>query len=73
MKYNLRAESSPQNLASAELADNFAAENWAKDWVKAHAELDVYILQSGDGRFAMRVFRTKAGQWYLTPLAMASA
>lgn len=73
MKYTLRPEAShDKTAASAELSDGFAAERWAKSWVNENARSDAYTLESDDGRFAMRVFRTKAGQWYLTPRVTAA-
>lgn len=69
MKYGLYEGNSRsgQPLLTAELNDNFAAENWAKDWLKANAKGDTFCLERDDGAWSMIVFRTQAGQWYLTP------
>ena len=70
MNYQLRAlEGSTEDVASADLPDHFAAETWAREWVKNNGVQGSYLLQSSDGHFARRVFRTNAGQWYLTPAA----
>lgn len=52
---------------TGEFEDNFSAESWAKGWVGANAKGDNYTLEREDGGLAMSVFRTQAGQWYLTP------
>jgi hypothetical protein len=67
VNYILRIEQSEQPLAKAKLSDNFAAERWAKDWVRQHAREERYVLERDDGGFAEILFKTNAGQWYLTP------
>lgn len=66
MKYQLRAaEGAKAQAASAELPDRFAAEMWARDWVLAHPDgAASYVLEGGD--LTWTLFRTHAGQWYLT-------
>jgi hypothetical protein len=66
MHYVLRT-SENQQIANAELPDNFAAERWAKTWVQQNGTLEEYRLEREDGNFAHRLFKTRAGQWYLTP------
>lgn len=69
MKYNLyegNAKSGPA-VISGDFEDSFAAERWAKEWVQSNAKGDTYTLESDGGGPAMTVFRTQAGQWYLTP------
>jgi hypothetical protein len=56
---------------AGEFSDKFSAESGAKNWVKAHGAADRYTLESEDGSLAMSVFRTQAGQWYMTPKAAA--
>jgi hypothetical protein len=46
--------------------DWFSAEEWAKNWVRNNAKKDAYTLQC-DGKAAMSLFKTDAGQWYITP------
>lgn len=69
MKYELYDgdAKSDGEVRSADLADNFVAETWAKDWVRANATSDFYTLERADGGLSMAVYRTTAGQWYLTP------
>lgn len=68
MNYKLRAsEGSSKDVASADLADGFAAETWAREWVKANATESAYRLEGSDGNFVRLLFKTDAGQWYLTP------
>lgn len=70
MKYHLHEEGNGVHpLATQDLADDFAAERWAKDWAASRdGATDAFRLAREDNRFAMRVFRTKAGQWYMTPV-----
>lgn len=67
MNYVLRADDSSQRFAEATLPDNFAAERWARDWVRENAKQDRYVLERDGGGFAQTVFKTVGGQWYLTP------
>jgi hypothetical protein len=71
MQYALKpaTATSAEPAMSAELADNFAAESWAKTWAKSNAQSDAYTLERVGGGFKARLFRTIAGQWYLTPSA----
>jgi hypothetical protein len=74
MNYQLRAsDGSGETVENADLADQFAAERWALEWVRANGAQDSYLLKSADGRFAQTLFRTKSGQWYLTPAMELSA
>lgn len=68
MKYELRVSGgSKEIVATAEQADHFAAEAWARDWVKSKAAQDSYRLEAVEGDFCRLLFKTEAGQWYLTP------
>lgn len=67
MKYELYEGDAKSDAVVADLEDNLAAEAWAKNWVRQNAKTDRYRLRRADGGAAMSVFRTQAGQWYLTP------
>ena len=67
MKYELCEGDAKGDRVVADLEDNFAAEAWARSWVRENAKTDRYSLRRADGGAAMSVFRTQAGQWYLTP------
>ena len=70
MNYQLRpSEGSSENVANADLPDNFAAQAWALEWVRHNAAHSSYMLESTDGGFSMAVFRTNYGQWYVMPVA----
>lgn len=69
MKYSLYGDAgeSRSPVLSGEFDDNLSAENWAKGWARTNATGDHYSLEREDGGFAMSIFRTQAGQWYVTP------
>ncbi len=71
MKYALyEGDSKPAgNIVSAELDDNFSAENWAKDWVRANGKDGGYTLERTDGGLALSLFRTHQGQWYFARIS----
>lgn len=70
MRYQLFREDdlSAVLLESEDLQSEFAATEWAREWVKAHADHDRYRLQQSDGGRATLLLRTIAGQWYVMPL-----
>jgi hypothetical protein len=55
------------DVHDGEFDSNFAAEQWARSWVKTNAKSPRYTLEREDGQYAMTVFRTDFGQWYVTP------
>jgi len=66
MEYQLYEASNPgQSVAKAQLADDFAAERWAREWASGHATADNYRIEGAGGGFAARLFKTVAGQWYI--------
>ncbi len=73
MKYELYEGDTNGNAVAAELEDDFAAESWAKGWVRQNGKSDRYTLRRADGGLALAIFRTNAGQWYLTPTAATQA
>lgn len=71
MHYELRTtEGSRDVVATADLPDQFAAENWAKDWVRGNDAQGEYLLQGKGGDFRRSLFKTQSGHWYLTPASM---
>ena len=67
MKYELYEGDATAAAAVTDLEDNFAAETWAKGWVRDNAKTDRYTLRRTDGALTLSIFRTQAGQWYMTP------
>jgi hypothetical protein len=67
MKYELYEGDTKRDAVVADLEDNFAAETRAKRWVRENAKGDRYTLRRADGALTLSIFRTQAGQWYLTP------
>lgn len=74
MKYQLtcQADAAAKSVAADDLKDEFAAIEWARDWVKCHAEHDRYELTPIDGGRSILLIKTIAGQWYAMPLANES-
>lgn len=71
VNYQLRpSEGSSPEVANADLPDNFAAHNWALEWVRRNAVYSSYLLERTDGGFSMFVLRTNHGQWYAMPVAV---
>jgi hypothetical protein len=70
MKYSIFEGDLAQEVAAADLTDNFAGEIWAKQWVCENAKTDRYTLRRSDGSLTLSILRTGAGQWYLTPQAI---
>lgn len=70
MRYHLLREDdlSTVVLESDDIQSDFAATEWAREWVKAHADHDRYRLQQSDGARPTLLLRTVAGQWYAMPL-----
>lgn len=75
MKYQLicQVDAAAEPVASDDLKDEFAAIEWARDWVNSHAQHDRYELAPVDGGRSILMIRTIAGQWYAMPLAQETA
>ena len=59
-------------VMSDDLEGDLTAADWARDWLRQHAEHDQYILERVDGAASMLMIRTAGGQWYAIPCADAS-
>ena len=67
MKYHLYKDEdvTPGNsIATAALANNHAAVEWARTWVEEHGGHDLYTLERDDGTFAAILILTAGGNWY---------
>ncbi|RVT90422.1 hypothetical protein EOD43_19380 [Sphingomonas crocodyli] len=73
MLYNLYAPGAPDEaLAQANLANDFAAEQWARQWVLTHQVGDEFTLRRADGGLDALVMRTRAGQCYVMTRSLAA-
>jgi hypothetical protein len=65
MEYRLYLHNERQVvIAHRDCADDFIAENWARDWVTKNAASDNYLLEREDGGFSAKLLHTVGGQWY---------
>lgn len=75
MKYQLicQVDAAAESVASDDLKDEFAAIEWAREWVKSHAQQERYELTPIDGGRSILMLKTVGGQWYAMPLAAGTA
>ncbi|WP_333606205.1 hypothetical protein [Novosphingobium sp.] len=75
MKFQLtcQVDAAAESVASDDLKDEFAAIEWARDWVESHAQHDRYELTPNDGGRSILMIKTIAGQWYALPQTQETA
>ena len=62
MKYELFNQPMRDCVVSqAELPDNVAAVEWAKDWLRKNADGDCFVVERTDGGFAANLIRSAGG------------
>ena len=56
---------SSQAVATAQFADDFQAETWARKWAAENGKSDDYRIEREEGGFSARLFKTAGAQWYI--------
>lgn len=54
-----------RSLTTSSFDNEFSAERWARSWAADSGSGEDYDIETADGSYSARLFRTVGGQWYI--------